>query len=145
VPAIRYPFQLTASWPGVGVQSVGFKYEHGRAVASGITLARAANLNPPVAVPFRNVVQVDVSPVGSTPACIPSGAHEVIDGYHVDVSWIDWHGSDPIQDVCARNADGFLVRTHSYGKHLFASAPVVFAHLRLFGPDPAKWPATPLR
>jgi hypothetical protein len=142
-PPIRYPFQLTGSWPGAGVQSVGSSYVHGRAVADAITLAPVAELNPPVTVPFQDIVQVDVGPVGSTPPCISSGTHEVINGYHVDVAWIDRHGTDPIQDVCASDADGLLVRSHSYGTRLFASAPMVFAHLRLFGPDPAKWPATP--
>ncbi len=142
-PAIRYPFQLTGGWPGVGVQSVGSRYAHGRAVADGITLARSAKLNPPVTVPFRDIVQVDVGPVGSTPPCVSSGTHEVINGYHVDVAWIDRHGADPIQDVCASDADGLLVRSNSYGRRLFASAPAVFAHLKMFGPDPAKWPATP--
>jgi hypothetical protein len=142
-PPIRYPFQLTGSWPGVGVQSVGSSYAHGRDVADGITLAWVAELNPPVTVPFRDIVQVDVGPVGSAPSCISSGTHEVINGYHVDVAWIDRDGADPIQDVCASDADGLLVRSHSYGTRLFASAPMVFAHLRLFGPDPAKWPTTP--
>ncbi len=142
-PAIRYPFQLTGSWPGVGVQSVSAGFAHGRGLAGGITLAPVAKLNPPVTVPFRDIAQVDVGPVGSTPACISSGTHEVINGYHVDVAWIDRYGADPIQDVCASDADGLLVRSHSYGTRLFASAPVVFAHLKMFGPDPAKWPATP--
>ena len=145
VPPVRYPAQLTGNWPGTGLQYASFTYSHGRAVINGYALAQGGALNPPGdAPPGQNTVQVDARPSGPKSKCgPPRGTAEVINGYHVVVSWVVRGGPDPIEDVCATNADGVQVRTHSDGKHLVASAPAVFAHLKLFGPGPAKSPATP--
>jgi hypothetical protein len=145
VPPVRYPAQLTGNWPGTGLQYASFTYDHGRAVINGYALAQGAPLNPPgEAPPGQNTVQVDARPSGPKSKCgPPRGTAEVINGYHVVVSWVVRGGPDPIENVCATNADGLQVQTNSYGKHLVASAPAVFAHLKLFGPDPANWPATP--
>jgi hypothetical protein len=143
VPAIRYPLQLTGSWPGAGLQNVGFSLTRGHAIADGMALTRDANLNAPVLAFPQNAVQISVALAGSPLGCPSSGTHAVINSYQVIIAWIDRHGADPIEDVCASNADGHLVRAHSEGKHLVAPATVVFAHLRLLGPDPAKWPTTP--
>ena len=144
IPPVRYPAQLTGNWPGTGLQYASFTYSRGRAVINGYGLARGAALDPPRnGPPDQNTVLTEARPAGSTPGCPSAGSRTVINGYQVVIAWSDKHGADPSEDVCASNADGFLLYTHSVGKHLVASAPAVFAHLKLFGPDPAKWPATP--
>ena len=144
VPPVRYPAQLTGRWPGTGLQYAGFTYNRGRAVIDGYGLARGAAVNPPRnSPPDQNTVLIEARPAGSPAGCPSAGTRTVINGYQVVITWSDKDGADPVEDVCASNADGFLLYTHSVGKHLVAPAPVVFAHLRLFGPDPAKWPATP--
>ena len=51
----------------------------------------------------------------------------------------------------ADNTDAYvraiLVRefVSTSGKRVFGPARAVFAHLKLFGPDPSNWPSTPFR
>lgn len=144
VPRVRYPAQLTGNWPGTGLQYAGFTYDRGLAVVDGYALARGTTLTAPVnRRPDQNIVQIGAVPVGSRPGCGSAGTRTVLNGYHVIITWIDQHGADPIENVCANRADGLQVQTHSDGRHVVASASAVFAHLKLFGPDQANWPATP--
>jgi hypothetical protein len=46
--------------------------------------------------------------------------------------------------VCVANIDGLTVGVGVTGRHPIADATTIFAHLRLFGPDPANWTTKPV-
>ena len=73
-------------------------------------------------------------------------ARQTIDGYRVTVNHIPAsNGSDPVQQVCAADADGLAVFVSTYGKNASPDAVSIFRrHMRLLGTNPANWTTEPL-
>jgi len=143
VPPIRYPAQLTGRWRGVGLEWAAFNYVHGRAVVHQYALARGADLYqlPGTIVADENAL-IDEHSAGAPRRC-GQGTHEILGGYRVVVRAAG--GPDPYSRVCASNADKLMIVVSTSGKRVFGPARAVFAHLKLFGPDPSNWPSTPFR
>ncbi len=65
----------------------------------------------------------------------------MINGYPVtidSIAKIHW------QTLCADDADGLDVFIHVGGAHPVMSVASVFAHLRLYGPNPVHWTTKPI-
>jgi hypothetical protein len=136
VPAIRYPVQLTGRWPGAGIPTTGFTYRHGLAVVDGVSFGTGIDLKAPAI----DQVDVGVAPTGRKSAiCGHGGTAEVIGGYPV----IDQRPDGQTERICGYDVKGQALIVLANGPHLFVSARTVFLHLRVFGLNPAKWPATP--
>ncbi len=142
--AVRYPAQLTGSWPGVGVQYAAFRYTRGQVVLDQYALARgAALLSAGHFDELLNIAQIGSGPAVTKGPCGP-GTAEVIDGYRVAVQQISGRAI-PFERVCACDVHGLSVSVTIEGSRPFASATVIFTHLRLFGPDTAHWTTRPVR
>jgi hypothetical protein len=142
VTPARYPAQLTGL-PGWGILSVGTVYVHGIPEADAYGLATGNVLrNPPAG---DAPVTITIRKAGSLNQCGPGGQAKVINGYRVSVSGGPAQGWNPAsQYLCSANADGLYVQIAVIGSHPVATATQIFAHLKLYGPDPAKWTTRPI-
>jgi hypothetical protein len=144
-PAIRFPVQLTdvpANWQVncVATSMLGHvMYAASDVVTAGRMTGSICGVNAPLNTPHFNAGP------GAKDACrgliIYHSKPEVINDYQVvlgtDKTW-------PNQELCADNAAGTFVWIAT-GAHPTLSPASIFAHhLRLLGPNPAKWTTKPI-
>jgi hypothetical protein len=143
VPPVRYLAQLTGTWPGLGLLYLTASYSRGM-LAAGQWVLGAPGF--PVSFP---PVQISVSRAvpgycnGAT-----GGMRSVINGIQVTI-WPqpagESHGvrSPAGQTLCAAAA-GQDIQIDVYRTYPGVTAASIFAHLRLFGSDPANWSTRPI-
>jgi hypothetical protein len=140
-PPLAFATQLTqvpASWQ---VSSVEFR-THGT-----VSQAFQYEVHPgggfgPSRIPIYTV-DTELAALRIPCQTFPHGesAREVINGYRVIIS----HLSPFRQELCAANADGLLVRIDGMGLGRAVNVVGLFAHhLRLLGPNPARWARKPV-
>jgi hypothetical protein len=163
VPLLRYPAQLTDSWPGLGLTDTGGG-TYGRYSpldASGFNLGgtrySATMIPAPIVIQVTafdrgECTMASIGPIDngiSTPVPGP-GTREIINGYRVAI-WKLAAGQSrtnrwPAQEqLCTPvAADGMQVEISVTGRFRDVSAASIFAHLKLFGPDPRDWTTRPI-
>jgi hypothetical protein len=66
-------------------------------------------------------------------------------GHQVTVTRVPAGNGEPAeQDLCAKNVDGLSVDIDTSGNHPPMDVTGLFAHLRMLGPDPARWTTRPI-
>jgi hypothetical protein len=145
--AIRFPAQLTGVPPGWGVKVVMFSYRTDGPAASSYDLASGtADLNAPYP-DMDNIPSITVQKASPDLRCYwtpGESAQTVIAGHQVTVTRIPPGRQPAEQNLCAADADGLNVSILITGNHPVMNVTEVFAHLRLFGPDPARWTTKPI-
>jgi hypothetical protein len=140
VQVMRYPAQLADQWPGLNLQYAMFRYEGGQAVVNQLGYQPGLTPRGDQRDPAKNIAVISESPAGTPGSCQAHGRSPsaMVNGYRVYETRLAYS-----QGVCAPDIDELQVGVWVSGKRPFASATAVLAQLRFFGPDPAKWPATP--
>jgi hypothetical protein len=164
VPMLRYPAQLTDTWPGLGLTDTGGG-TYGRYSpldAQGFNLGgrrySATTIPAPIAIQVTAFNRGECNSAGigpidngiSTPVA-GHGTREIINGYRVAI-WKLAAGRSRTnrwpaqQELCTPTAaDGMGISIFVTGAYRDMSAASIFAHLKLFGPDPRDWPTKPIR
>jgi hypothetical protein len=139
---LRFPAQLTGM-PGWRVTSALFNPGRGGLLATLWGFAPRAFVNTPRAARYPGVMtNTAIQPCYFTPGY---STRSVIAGYPVTITIVPpgkvdgaYHG------VCAANADGLWVQVSVGERRPAFAVTKIFAHLKLFGPDPANWTTQPI-
>jgi hypothetical protein len=135
-PSIGFPVQLTGL---ARTRRVDFSF-----FADGRVPPRASQWT----LTGSGQPSISVSPATARSSCYfyrGRSRREVINGYRVVVTRTPQHGTEPLQQVCARHADGLYLQLTTYGRHVRPDAIALFtSHTRLLGTNPAHWTTQPL-
>jgi hypothetical protein len=145
--AIRFPTQLSGVSSGWGVKDVMFSYRTDGPAAWSYNLARgAADLSAPYP-DTDNIPSIMVQKASPDLRCYwtpGESTQTAIAGHQVTVTRIPADHGPAEQNLCAADADGLSVSVQITGNHPVMDVTEVFAHLTLFGPDPANWTTKPI-
>jgi hypothetical protein len=149
VRPVRYLTQLTGSWPGLGME-----YATGLYVGTVLTGTQWELGGPGYQVRSsppgpHGPIEIDVyKPTRGFCTTSPPGTPAIINGYRV-TTWKsaagDLHGV-PFQaatTLCAA-LDGKDIQITVTGTNRGVTATSIFAHMKLFGSDPADWTTKPI-
>jgi hypothetical protein len=146
-PVVAFPVQLTGVPRQWLVGSIEYRPDAGVLRASRYSLTAGAVDLDAGGEYGANVPFLTTDPATSRSFCSSyldgKSTREVIGGYKVIVNHLPLN--PPEQQLCAANADGLAVVISEFGRHPPLGVVTLFEHhLRLFGPDPAKWTKAPI-